>query len=99
MNMVKSVAQLTAVPMVLGSGSCFFSFMTTRAKEWINCVRSYACLNEVLLGNKPQGESTVLKNLVSPLEPAAEVDRECSVDIGVLFVAVWRWHGIFGGEL
>jgi len=31
-----------------------------------------------------------LEEAVRPLGPAAEVDRECSVDILVPFVAVWR---------
>jgi hypothetical protein len=35
--------------------------------------------------------------VVPPLGPAAEVDRECSVDI--LCVVVWRWDGGLGGEL
>jgi len=29
-------------------------------------------------------------------EQAAEVDRDCSVDIMVLFVVVWRWDGGLG---
>jgi len=36
---------------------------------------------------------------VWPLDPAVEGDRECSVDIFVLFVAVWRCDGGLGGEL
>jgi len=36
---------------------------------------------------------------VRPVEPVAEVDRECSVDILLLFVAVWRWDGGLGAEL
>jgi len=44
-------------------------------------------------------EGPALVEMVRPLEPAAEVDRECSVDILVLFVAVWRSDGGLGGEL
>ena len=44
-------------------------------------------------------EGPALKEAVRPLEPAAEVDRECSVDILILFLAVWRWDGGLGGEL
>jgi hypothetical protein len=34
-----------------------------------------------------------------PLEPVVDVDRKYSVDILVLFVAIWRWDGELGGEL
>ena len=44
-------------------------------------------------------EGPALEGAVRPLEPAAEVDRECSVDILVLFVAVWRQGGGLGGDL
>ena len=44
-------------------------------------------------------EDPALEGAVQPLGPAAEVDRECSVEILVLFVAVWRWDGGLGGEL
>jgi len=44
-------------------------------------------------------EDPAQEEAVLPLEPTAEVDRECSVDIWVLFVAVWRWDGGLGGEL
>jgi len=44
-------------------------------------------------------ECLALEEVLQPLEPAAEVDRECSVDILVLFVAAWRWDGGLGGEL
>jgi len=44
-------------------------------------------------------EGPALEKVILPLEPAAEIDRECSVDILVLFVVVWRWHGGVGGEL
>ena len=43
-------------------------------------------------------EGPALEEVVRPLEPAAEVDRQCSVDILVLFVAAWRWDGGLGGE-
>jgi len=42
---------------------------------------------------------SVLEEAVWPLEPAVEVDRECSVAILILFVAVWRWDGGLDGEL
>jgi len=38
-----------------------------------------------------------LEEVVRPLGPAAEVDRECSVD--TLCVVVWRWDGGSGGKL
>jgi len=44
-------------------------------------------------------EGPALEEAVLPLEPAVEVDQECSVDIFVLFVAVWRWGGGLGGGL
>ena len=44
-------------------------------------------------------EHPALEEAVQPLEPAAEVDRECSVDILELFVVVWRWDGRLGREL
>jgi len=33
------------------------------------------------------------------MEPAAEVHRDCSGDISVLFEAVRRWGGGIGGDL
>ena len=44
-------------------------------------------------------EGPAITGVVRPLEPAAEVDRQCSVDNLVLFVAVWRWDGGLYGEL
>jgi len=44
-------------------------------------------------------EGPALEEAVWPLEQAVELDRECSVDILILFVVVWRWDGGFGGEL
>jgi len=44
-------------------------------------------------------EGPALEEAVQPVEPAAEVDRECSVDILVLFESVWRWGGGIGGDL
>ena len=40
-----------------------------------------------------------LEEAVRQLGPSAEVDQESSVDILILFVAVWRWDGGLGGEL
>ena len=42
-------------------------------------------------------EGPALEEVVRTLGPAAEVERECSVDI--LRVVVWRWDGGLGGEL
>jgi hypothetical protein len=44
-----------------------------------------------LLGSPAQ------EDIVPPLEPAAEVDQECSDDIFALFGAVWSWDGGLGG--
>jgi hypothetical protein len=44
-------------------------------------------------------EGPALEERVRPLGLAAELDRGCTVDMLVLFVAVWRWHGGLGGEL
>ena len=44
-------------------------------------------------------EGLALEEAVRPWGPAAEVDRECSVDILVLLVAVLRWDGGYAGEL
>jgi len=44
-------------------------------------------------------QGPAMREAVRPLDPAAEVDQECSVHIIVLFVAVWRWGGGLGGEL
>jgi len=44
-------------------------------------------------------EGLALEEEAWPLEPAVEVDRECSVNILVLFVVVWTWDGGLGGEL
>jgi len=44
-------------------------------------------------------QDSALDNDVRPLEPQVEVDRSYSVNILVLFVAVWRWDGGIGGEL
>ena len=45
-------------------------------------------------------EGPAQEEVVQPLGPAAEVDRECLVDIVLLFVEVWRWDsGCGGGEL
>jgi hypothetical protein len=53
----------------------------------------------VLVENPAYLQGIVLEEAGYPWGPAAEVDRECSVDILVLFVAVSRWDGGFGGEL
>jgi hypothetical protein len=37
--------------------------------------------------------ASVLQKAVRLLEQVAEVDQECSFDILLLFVAVWRWNG------
>ena len=43
-------------------------------------------------------EGPAPEEAVQQLEPVAEVDLECSIDILVLFVAVWRWDFGLGGE-
>jgi len=55
--------------------------------------------SQVLVEDPAWIESPAVEEVVRPLERVAEVDRECSVDILVLFVVVCRWDGGLGGEL
>ena len=53
----------------------------------------------MLLEDLAWRDGRALEGAVRPLEPLAEVDRECSVDIFVLFEVVWRWGGGIGVDL
>jgi len=53
----------------------------------------------VLVKDSAWLEGPALEVAVRSLGPAADMEQECSVDILVLFVAVWRWDSGLGGEL
>jgi len=104
MNLGTSTPPKTGAPMVPRCGICFILCAIARATDSINCPSTWTWLGEEFAeGLAPVEdlaclEGPALEEVVRPLEPAAEVDRQCSVDILVLFVAAWRWDGGLGGE-
>jgi hypothetical protein len=94
MNLVMSAPVKSAAPRVHGCRICFCSFAKAKAKYYILSLSVWTRLGKALV------EFPLLRqDRAWSEEPAAEADRQCSVVLSVLFVAIWRCEGRLDGGL
>jgi hypothetical protein len=78
---------------------CVCPLIMVREKGLTNCLWLYTLLDKEFVGDMVLVEGLAVEESVQLLEPLAEVDRKCLVDILLQCVVVWRLDGSLGGEL